>query len=87
MHGAVYKFLKLRISNCFILSRGGTVIVHFFNHQEIKPETAEEMTQRIQELYTLFDRVNEQLQTVQASSEMQRILQVRPSHTSTGLTL
>jgi len=46
-------------------------------YEEIKPETAEEMTQRIQELYTLFDRVNEQLQTVQASSEMQRILQER----------
>jgi len=46
-------------------------------YQEIGPETAEEMTTRIQELYTLFDRLNDQLQSVQSSSEMQRILQER----------
>lgn len=46
-------------------------------YQEIGAETAEEMTQRIQDLYGMFDRLNEQLQSVQSSSEMQRILQER----------
>ncbi|XP_063689101.1 myosin heavy chain, clone 203-like [Bolinopsis microptera] len=46
-------------------------------YQEIGPETAEEMTQRIQDLHSMYDRLNEQLQTVQSSSEMQRILQER----------
>lgn len=46
-------------------------------YQEIGVETAEELTQRIQELYTLYDRINEQLQSVQSSTEMQRILQER----------
>ncbi|KAL5270354.1 hypothetical protein ACHWQZ_G001173 [Mnemiopsis leidyi] len=47
------------------------------NESEIGPETAEEMTQRMQDLHTMYDRLNEQLQTVQSNSEMQRILQER----------
>ena len=35
--------------------------IHIFS-QEIGPETAEEMTQRIQDLHTMYDRLNEQVQ-------------------------
>ena len=54
-----------------------TIVVLPADSQEIGPETAEEMTQRIQDLHSMYDRLNEQLQTVQSSSEMQRILQER----------